>query len=227
MIRIGLTKRNSTSIAQKYIQVPLNLNETKIKNKLTKDDLYKAIIELHLQKEASDKRVRDLINLQLKYANNSEDDNLSDECETFVKENKKGLPDAVRDPIPAKVKVQNSSSSSIKEPSKGLQWDQEAVDAFIRSQTVNPQRPNFPEPNLIFQKNPTQFTQLSEPKKILKLDPNTSKFHGNHNEDVDDWLNKIKINLNIASRGSLSRFSYKLLHFKSGYLFKTFKSISH
>ena len=27
-------------IAQKYIQVPLNLNDTKIKNKLTKDDLY-------------------------------------------------------------------------------------------------------------------------------------------------------------------------------------------
>ena len=27
------------AIAQKFIQVPLNLNDTKIKNKLTKDDL--------------------------------------------------------------------------------------------------------------------------------------------------------------------------------------------
>jgi hypothetical protein len=36
-------------------------------------------------------------------------------------------------------------------------------------------------------------------KKFLKLDPNTPKFHGNHNEDVDDWLYKIKINLIIAS----------------------------
>ena len=186
-------------IVQKYIQVPLNVNDTKIKNKLSKDDLYRAIIELHLQKEASDKRVKDLEKLQLKKANNSEADNLSDEYETFVKENKKVLPDTVRDPIPAQVKVQNSSSSPIKESSKDLQWDQEAVDAFIRSQTVNPPKPSFPEPNLIFQKNPTQFTQLSEPKKILKLDPNTPKFHGNHNEDVDDWLYKIKINLIIAS----------------------------
>jgi hypothetical protein len=70
---------DTEAIAQKYIQVPLNLNDTKIKNKLTKDDLYKAIIELHLQKEASDKRVRDLENLQLKKDNNSEDDNVSDE----------------------------------------------------------------------------------------------------------------------------------------------------
>ena len=35
-------------------------------------------------------------------------------------------------------------------------------------------------------------------KTILKLDPNTSKFHGNVNEDVDDWLHKVKINLDIA-----------------------------
>ena len=38
----------------------------------------------------------------------------------------------------------------------------------MRSQTVNPQRPNFPEPNLGFQRNPTQFTQLSEPEKNFK-----------------------------------------------------------
>jgi hypothetical protein len=115
----------SPLIQKKNIQVPLNLNDTKIKNKLTKDDLYKAIIELHLQKEASDKRVRDLENLQLKKDNNSEDGNVSDEYETFVKDNKKELTETVWDPIPAKctyfpsakVKEQNSSSSPIKEPS--------------------------------------------------------------------------------------------------------------
>ncbi len=31
------------------------------------------------------------------------------------------------------------------------------------------------------------------------IHPNTPKFDGNHNEDVDDWLYKIKKNLNIAS----------------------------
>jgi hypothetical protein len=35
-------------------------------------------------------------------------------------------------------------------------------------------------------------------KTFLKLDSNTPKFHGNANEDVDDWLFKVKINLDIA-----------------------------
>ena len=35
--------------------------------------------------------------------------------------------------------------------------------------------------------------------KIHKLDSNTPKFHGNANEDVDDWLYKIQINFRLAS----------------------------
>ena len=35
-------------------------------------------------------------------------------------------------------------------------------------------------------------------KKILMLDSNTPKFHGIMNEDVDDWLYKVKINLDIS-----------------------------
>jgi hypothetical protein len=31
------------------------------------------------------------------------------------------------------------------------------------------------------------------------LDSNTPKFHGNANEDVDDWLYKIQINFRLAS----------------------------
>jgi len=45
-------------------------------------------------------------------------------------------------------------------------------------------------------------------KKILKLDPNTPKFHGNVNEDVDDWLYKVKINLDIAQIPFDKNFDY-------------------
>jgi len=44
--------------------------------------------------------------------------------------------------------------------------------------------------------------------KILKLDTNTPKFHGNVNEDLDDWLFKVKINLDIAQIPSHKYFNY-------------------
>ena len=36
-------------------------------------------------------------------------------------------------------------------------------------------------------------------EKVFKIDTNSPKFHGNLNEDKDDWLYKIRINLDIAS----------------------------
>jgi hypothetical protein len=45
-------------------------------------------------------------------------------------------------------------------------------------------------------------------KTILKLDSNPPKFHGNANEDVDDCLNKVKINLDIAQIPQNKYFDY-------------------
>jgi hypothetical protein len=48
----------------------------------------------------------------------------------------------------------------------------------------------------------------NEKPKIFKLDPNTPKFHGNSNEDVEDWLCKVKINLDIAQIPSDKYYDY-------------------
>jgi hypothetical protein len=53
----------------------------------------------------------------------------------------------------------------------------------------------------------------TKPKTIGPQIKNTQvrsqyKFHGNMNEDVDDWLNKVKINLDIAQIPSDKYFDY-------------------
>jgi hypothetical protein len=52
------------------------------------------------------------------------------------------------------------------------------------------------------------FYWRESPKTILKLDPNTPKFHGNVNDDVDDQLLNIKINLDIAQIPAVTYIDY-------------------
>jgi RNase H-like domain found in reverse transcriptase/Reverse transcriptase (RNA-dependent DNA polymerase)/Integrase zinc binding domain/Ty3 transposon capsid-like protein/gag-polyprotein putative aspartyl protease/Zinc knuckle len=49
-----------------------------------------------------------------------------------------------------------------------------------------------------FTKRFERFLEIQE-SKTAQLDKNTPKFHGNSNEDVDDWLYKIRRNLTLAS----------------------------
>ena len=114
-------------------------------------------------------------------------------------------------------------------------WDSGQIAEFMRSQNAvnNSFKFKLPEPHTdelrpnpfsgMYEKieydarNPGTLTHIFKhdkdipfprENKILKLDTNTPKFHGNVNEDVDDWLYKVKINLDIAQIPSDKYFDY-------------------
>jgi hypothetical protein len=129
-------------------------------------------------------------------------------------------------------KPENEIKSSVS--TNELTWNNEQLSAFLLSQDEvinsvkcpaekkpepkdNPSLSNMYEKMEYDSRKPGVITHVFDhdsgedkqsQKTILKLDPNTSKFHGNVNEDVDDWLHKVKINLDIAQIPADKYFDY-------------------
>jgi hypothetical protein len=152
--------------------------------------------------------------------------NLSKEIESLKV---KPLPTVVsKDKLSDPSKPSDCSESS--DLFKPIAWDTYQIEAFMRSQNdvtnsfkfndntqENKNKSDFSEKIQYNSRQPGVVTHVitheaenhrPPDKKILKLDPNTPKFHGNMNEDVDDWLNKVKINLDIAQIPSDKYFDY-------------------
>ena len=73
----------------KLISVPLNLDDAKVKKKLTKDDLYNAIIKLHKKNQEAELRVNELEAKANIKSEESLEENVSNEYATFRAENDK------------------------------------------------------------------------------------------------------------------------------------------
>ena len=76
---------------------------------------------------------------------------------------------------------------------RNMSWNNSDSDNRFHHSVPLPQEPKTPPIT------PFLHYRVLDPPKQLKLDPNTPKFHGNPNEDVDDWLYKIRINLDVAN----------------------------
>ena len=167
------------------ISIPVDLDDPKLQEKLTKTQLYSVIKNLNNQ----------LVELTNKFNNKTPDiegivENVIKKLDSqkFVKE-----------------------TNDILQPVSGLPWTMEQIESFMQPSVALENKnekivsgSNIKEDGKILCSGNVPHTSHSIPsppsaQRVLKMDPNTPKFHGNVNEDVDDWLYKVKINLDIAA----------------------------
>jgi len=187
--------------------IPINIDDKDFIKKITKSQLFEIIKNLS----------KDIVSLKVKPLPTIE-----------TQEDKP--PNSNLDPSKLSDPSKPSDSSKSSDLFKPIAWDTNQIEAFMRSQNdvnnsfkfnensqENINKSAFSEKNPFNSRQAGVLTQVitheSEnyrppDKKILKLDPNTPKFHGNVNEDVDDWLYKVKINLEIAQIPADKYFDY-------------------
>ena len=174
------------------VSIPVDLDDPKFQEKLTKTQLYSVIKSLNTK----------LVDITDKFAKVNNTPDIEGIIESVVKR------------LENKEKVKESDTTK---PLSGSNWTTEAVESFMRSYDLM-EKPfkndfkGFPYEKEVNTEHefvgfgPGGIGKIFTPRqppvtvspRILKLDPNTPKFHGNLSEDVDDWLYKVRINLGIA-----------------------------
>jgi hypothetical protein len=187
--------------------IPININDKDLIKKITKNQLVEIIKKL--SKDIESLKVKPLPTIE-------------------TQEDKPPNPNL--DPAKLSDPSKPSDSSTSSDLFKPVAWDTHQIEAFMRSQNEvnnsfefnensqeNTNKSAFSEKNPLNSRQAGVLTQVithefdnyrPPDKKILKLDPNTPKFHGNVNEDVDDWLYKVKINLEITQIPADKYFDY-------------------